>query len=144
MRQTVILWSRALLRPGVRTSILYIGVYTPPCKHVHTPVWCGVNFSPRPHTGVVIHAPREKGEREMRKNNKLLQSARMMPPLVHNVNKHNELDFDISKSEVVNWIIRQPEVLEYIFRQVRGNRFVEGLIEYDSETNTWKGIDYHD
>lgn len=80
----------------------------------------------------------------MRKNNKLLQSARMMPPLVHNVNKHNELDFDISKSEVVNWIIRQPEVLEYIFRQVKGNRFVEGLIEYDSETNTWKGIDYHD
>nr|DAN19601.1 MAG TPA: hypothetical protein [Caudoviricetes sp.] len=34
-----ILWSRALLGPGVRTSILYIGVYTPPCKHVHTPMW---------------------------------------------------------------------------------------------------------
>lgn len=55
-----ILWSRALLRGGVRTSILYIGVYTPPCKHVHTPMWWGAMLTPRPHIGVVIHAPRER------------------------------------------------------------------------------------
>nr|DAX88062.1 MAG TPA: hypothetical protein [Caudoviricetes sp.] len=40
------------------TKVVCYTHYT--CKHVHTPVWCGVNFSPRPHTGVVIHAPRER------------------------------------------------------------------------------------
>ena len=50
------------------------------------------------------------------------------------------MQFDIRKSEVAKWICSQPEVLQKIFDMA--NR--KGLIEYDSETNTWKGIDYHD
>lgn len=70
-------------------------------------------------------------------NYDFLNAAKYMPRLSH---KKPNMQFDIRKSEVAKWICSQPEVLQKIFDMA--NR--KGLIEYDSETNTWKGIDYHD
>lgn len=70
-------------------------------------------------------------------NYDFLNAAKCMPMLRH---KEINKQFDIRKSEAAKWICSQPEVLQKIFDMARR----KGLIEYDSETNTWKGIDYHD
>ncbi|MCK9327621.1 MAG: hypothetical protein M0P69_19155 [Bacteroidales bacterium] len=77
----------------------------------------------------------------MQDASKKLQCARQMPELKHRV---GEGDFDITKSEVCNWLMQQPEILDYLFDRVRGNGRREALIKYDPETKTWKGIDYED
>lgn len=77
----------------------------------------------------------------MRKASEKLQCVRDMPELKHKV---GDGDFDITKSEVCQWLIQQPEILNYIFDRVRGNGRIESLIEYNPERKTWKGIDYAD
>lgn len=70
-------------------------------------------------------------------NYDFLNAAKYMPILRH---KKINMQFDIRKSEAAKWICSQPEVLQKNFDMARR----KGLIEYDSETNTWKGVDYHD
>ena len=65
-----------------------------------------------------------------------LECARQMPPMKHIKSE----PFDITQSEVAKWLVSQPDIMQKIFDMARR----KGLIEYDSETNTWKGIDYHD
>jgi hypothetical protein len=69
---------------------------------------------------------------------KRLYCAKQMPELKHKV---GEGEFDIMKSEVVQWLVNQPEILQYIF-----NRMTDGgekaLIVYNSERDTWQGVDY--
>jgi hypothetical protein len=59
----------------------------------------------------------------------LAKAIAKMPSLKH---KPNEL-FDITKSQVVNWLIDQPEVRQDIYDQYR--RFMV----FDPETKTWRG-----
>lgn len=70
-----------------------------------------------------------------RKNiSKNLQVVEKMPPLKH---RAQGTDFNIIKSEVVQWLIKQPEVLQYLFDYINNTH----LINYNSETGTWQGID---
>ena len=69
-----------------------------------------------------------------------LLTVKNMPALKHSIPGE---PFDISKSEVVQWLIKQPTVQQYLFELVNGHdKRKEKLIEYDSTTGTWKGIGY--
>lgn len=76
---------------------------------------------------------------KMSKNkvSKLLDVAKRMPPLYHTLPGE---EFDVSKSEVIQWLIRQPDILSYISNRVRGD---SKLIVYDRETGKWQGVDYN-
>ena len=64
-----------------------------------------------------------------------LDCVKQMPPL-----RHSSLngEFDIAKSEAAIWISNQPEVMQKIFDTAR----YQGVIEYDTETGKWQGVDY--
>jgi len=69
------------------------------------------------------------------KCNKNLEIAKKMPPLFHTMPGK---EFDIRKSEVVNWLVRQPEIMLIVMDMVKQS----GCIEYDKESGMWTGIDY--
>lgn len=70
------------------------------------------------------------------KVSKLLDVAKKMPPLYHTLPGE---EFDLSKSEVVQWLIQQSDILSYISNRVMGTG---ELIVYDQETGKWQGVDY--
>lgn len=73
----------------------------------------------------------------MRKvNYEFLESVKKMPPLIH---RRKDQAFDIRDSEAAKWIAGQPEVLQKIFDMAR----YKGVIQYDPESRTWKGVEYH-
>ena len=63
--------------------------------------------------------------------------AKKMPPLYHTLPGQ---EFDVSKSQVFEWIKNQPEFLEYIRDTLRQ----AGCITYNPDTGEWTGIDYDD
>lgn len=69
---------------------------------------------------------------------KLLECVKQMPELRHSV---SDGEFDITKSEVVQWLIRQPDVLSFLFETVRRKGYAEQLIVYDPGRGTWRGVD---
>ena len=64
-----------------------------------------------------------------------LDGIKKMAPLRHSFPGEK---FDITESEAAAWISNQPEVMQKIFDTAR----YHGVIEYDSQTGKWKGIDY--
>ncbi len=72
---------------------------------------------------------------------KKLQCVKKMPPLKHNVGNGK---FDITKSEVTQWLIRQPEIMQWIFDHANNmqRHGEELLIKFNPETGTWQGVDY--
>ena len=64
-----------------------------------------------------------------------LDCVKQMPPLRHSVPGRK---FDITESEVATWISTRPEVMQKIFDTAR----YQGVIEYDTETGKWQGVDY--
>lgn len=74
----------------------------------------------------------------MKKPSRKLDCARMMPELWHDL---GDDEFDITKSEVVDWLISQPDILQYIFTRVANNGS-KPLIVYDPKRGSWKGVDY--
>lgn len=71
----------------------------------------------------------------MRKDTKALRRAALMPPL------HLALpdqEFDIDKSEVINWLCSQPELRNALFTFCRNS----GAIVFDKATGKWRGKDY--
>jgi len=66
---------------------------------------------------------------------KKLDAFKTMPPLFHKL--PNE-DYDHSRSEISQWLVEQSEILDWIRESAK--RW--GLIEYDSETQKWNGVDY--
>lgn len=74
----------------------------------------------------------------MRKASKRLNVARKMPELKHSF---PDEDYNVSKSEVVQWLMSQPEVQQYVFDRVANNGKYK-LILFDKERGTWKGVDY--
>lgn len=69
---------------------------------------------------------------------KQLECVKSMPELKHKV---GDGEFDITKSEVVQWLIRQPDVLKCLFDTVRRHGYVDQVIVYDAENGTWRGVD---
>lgn len=72
---------------------------------------------------------------------KFLEIGRKMPPLYHKL--PNE-EFDIEKSEVVQWLIQQPETKQFIYDRIMNRSKALKPIEYDSHTGKWKGVDYEE
>lgn len=75
------------------------------------------------------------------KNNRL-NCLKKMPPLKHKL-PNNE--FDIMKSEVVDWMVQQPEIRQWLYDKVTdksGGKKPE-FIFYNPEQETWQGVDYH-
>ena len=67
-------------------------------------------------------------------NYDFLKCARKMPPLVHSTVK----PFDITKSEVAQYLINCPEIMQKVFDMAQHH----GIIEYDPDTEKWQGVDY--
>lgn len=58
-----------------------------------------------------------------------------MPPLNHWPNRSTE-EFDITKSEVCQWLMKQPEVMKFVFDRSCNTK----LITFDSRTKLWYGV----
>ena len=65
------------------------------------------------------------------------EPIKQMPPLPHS---YPGVEFDITESEAAAWIASQPEVRQKMFDMAR----YHGVIQYDPDTGTWKGVDYED
>jgi len=59
-----------------------------------------------------------------------------MPPSYHRL---PGTEYDVSKSEVINWLIQQPDILEFLWDQFKQSKDVI----YDSANGKWQGVDYH-
>ena len=57
---------------------------------------------------------------------------RTIPPLRHSV--PGEL-FDLSKSELINWLVAQPQVREWLYHKVR----YSGRVTFDAASGVWRG-----
>jgi hypothetical protein len=79
-------------------------------------------------------------EKNISKN---LECVKKMPPLMHRIEGE---PFDITKSEVAQWLIQQPGVMQWIFDHVnnivRNRNGEELLIKYNPDTGKWQGVDY--
>lgn len=68
-------------------------------------------------------------------NYDFLKCIRHMPPLTHSVAGEA---FDIKKSKVANWISSKPDIIQKIFDMAIN----QGAIKYNSDSETWEGVDY--
>lgn len=68
-------------------------------------------------------------------NYEFLNCVKKMPSLKH---KDKNGQFDITKSEVCNWLITQPDIAQKIFDMAMN----KGVIKFDSQTGTWQGVEY--
>lgn len=66
---------------------------------------------------------------------KKLMVARQMPPLYHSIPGQN---FDITRSQVIQWLTAQPEIMNYIWDNIKNSDDVF----YDADTGKWCGADY--
>ncbi|MBP1044867.1 hypothetical protein I6N96_01145 [Enterococcus sp. BWM-S5] len=74
---------------------------------------------------------------KFQKRSKKLNVGKFMPPSFH---KLPDKDFDITKSETVQWLIQQPDILAYVWDQFKQS----GDVEFNPKTGKWKGIFYGD
>lgn len=61
--------------------------------------------------------------------------ASEMPPLHHRLPGE---DYDVARSEVVDWLVTQPSIRERVFYEAKQSK----LIEYDAEDGVWIGVDW--
>ena len=73
------------------------------------------------------------------KETEKLNFIKTMPPLYHQLPNQ---DFDIRKSEVVKWLIQQPGILQKVFDFAANRSPKNKLVEYNSQTGQWQGIDF--
>ncbi|MGO5166411.1 MULTISPECIES: hypothetical protein [unclassified Candidatus Paralachnospira] len=69
-------------------------------------------------------------------SDKRLEIARRMPPLRK---VQNGKCYAAEHDEVLQWVKRQPELMSLLVDRLRS----WGCITFDSETQTWRGVDYH-
>ena len=69
------------------------------------------------------------------KRSKILDVSRFMPPLRHSIPGQ---EFDIRKSEVMQWMLKNPATWNYIWNNIKQS----GAVEYNPATGTWQGVDY--
>jgi hypothetical protein len=65
-----------------------------------------------------------------------MEAASRMPPLVHWPDDGS--GFHIERSKVCDWLVAQPEIRQEVFNWCKRH----GVITYDTETRTWRGIAY--
>ncbi|MCR8978710.1 hypothetical protein [Brevibacillus laterosporus] len=69
------------------------------------------------------------------KRSKKLKVGRKLPPGYHKLPGE---EYDIRKSEVVQWLIQQPSIQEFVWDQFKQS----GDVSYDQTTGKWRGVDY--
>lgn len=69
------------------------------------------------------------------RRSKKLDIGRNMPPGYHKLPGD---EYDVQKSEVVQWLIQQPSIQEFVWDQFKMSRDVF----YDWTTGKWQGVDY--
>ncbi|GED34011.1 hypothetical protein P9G84_22470 [Brevibacillus centrosporus] len=69
------------------------------------------------------------------KRSKKLDVGRNLPPSYHKLPGE---EYDVRKSEIVQWLIQQPSILEFLWDQFKQS----GEIVYDPSTGKWRGVDY--
>ena len=72
---------------------------------------------------------------KLKKRSKLLDVSKKLPPSYHTIPGQ---EFNVKKSEVINWLIDQPEILNYLWNNIKQS----GDVFYDSETGIWTGVDW--
>ncbi|MFR2044675.1 MAG: hypothetical protein ACLS31_03390 [Oscillospiraceae bacterium] len=77
----------------------------------------------------------KEDEKVKKCRSKKLMVARQMPPLYHSIPGQN---FDITRSQVIQWLTAQPEIMNYIWDNIKNSDDVF----YDADTGKWCGADY--
>lgn len=77
----------------------------------------------------------EKIDKRKARRSKRLSVGRKMPPSYHKMPNGN---YDVHKSECVEWLIKQTDIKHFIWDQFKQSKD----IEYDPETGLWSGVDY--
>jgi hypothetical protein len=72
-----------------------------------------------------------------KKRSQKLNIARNLPPSYH---KLPGGEYNVKKSEVINWLIQRPSILEFLWDQLKQS----GDIFYDPDTGKWQGVDYEE
>ena len=78
-----------------------------------------------------------------RHSSKKLDCIKKMPPLKHTTKENN---YDIMKSEVVDWLFAQEDVRKWLYEKITdytGGRDPE-FIKYNRDTGTWQGVNYEE
>ncbi|HIT90585.1 MAG TPA: hypothetical protein IAC41_09230 [Candidatus Merdenecus merdavium] len=70
-----------------------------------------------------------------KKRSKKLEVAKNLPPSYH---KLPGQEYDVNKSEAVQWLIKQPPILEFVWDQLKQS----DEITYNPETKKWQGANY--
>lgn len=71
------------------------------------------------------------------KRSKKLDVAKNLPPSYHKLPGE---EYNVKKSEVVQWLMQRPSILEFIWDQIKQS----GDVIYNQDTGKWQGIDYED
>jgi len=71
------------------------------------------------------------------KRSEKLEVGRTLPPGYHRIPGE---DYDVRKSEVVQWLIQQPSIQEFVWDQFK----MSGDIFYDRDTGKWQGVEFDD
>lgn len=101
---------------------------------------CGAKGSPHTTSSPLLDerptdSKRMKNMKKIQRQ-KLLASARKMPPLYHKLPGE---PFDIRKSRVLWWLVKQPSVLHYLWNLFKDS----GVIYFNRDTGKWQGVDFH-
>lgn len=72
-----------------------------------------------------------------KKRSQKLNVARNLPPSFHRLPGK---EYEVKKSEAINWLIQRPSILEFLWDQIKQS----GDVAYDSSTGKWQGVDYND
>lgn len=78
---------------------------------------------------------RTKNKRTTNKIKYDLEIVKNMPSLFHTLPGE---EFDMNKSEVLEWISKQKEFAQMIFNDLKNS----GFVKYDPNTKKWQGVDY--
>ncbi len=72
------------------------------------------------------------------KSEKVKAAIRSMPPLSHWPDK--SVEFDVTKSPMMQWVAQQPEVMAWLYDAIRETG---ELTAFNPETGLWAGLDHN-
>lgn len=95
----------------------------------------GADTDTHPTTDISKNENLKEDEKVKKCRSKKLMVARQMPPLYHSIPGQN---FDITRSQVIQWLTAQPEIMNYIWDNIKNSDDVF----YYADTGKWCGADY--
>lgn len=74
---------------------------------------------------------------QKKKRSQKLNIGRKLPPSYHKLPGE---EYDVNKSQAINWLMQQPDILGFVWDQFKQS----GDVIYNPDTGKWQGIDYDD